>query len=185
MGAIFSVQQNASPIKKSATGQVGSRQYKYNNMNDTWDTIKGLMKDNNLVVYQAPTNEINGSYSFKTTLYHVPSAQFITEVMPFIITKQDPQGIGSAITYYRRYMIVSMLGLIPDDDNDAREQRLATAQQKLKIVGAVKQSLGITEPGKINSALLDIIGKHPSKILEGEADNVIELVKAYKIDGEQ
>lgn len=183
MKAIKNIQQKADPIKKNATGQVGSRTYKYNNLNDTWETIKVLMDENDLVVYQAPMTTQSGGTMFKTTLYHTESSQFITEVMPMILTKQDPQGIGAAITYYRRYMITSMLGLIPDDDNDAREHRLATAEQKMQIVGAVKLIFpDMTEPAQINTTLENIIGKHPSKIREDEAKNVIELVKAYKAE---
>lgn len=182
MLAIKNIQQKADPIKKNATGQVGSRQYKYNNLNDTWETIKVLVDDNDLVVYQSPFYSNNGGTMFKTTLYHTASNQFITEVMPMILTKQDPQGIGAAITYYRRYMLISMLGLIPDDDNDAREQRLATAEQKLQIIGAVKLSFPEANhtPEYINTTLENIVGKHPAKIREDEVKNVIDLVKAYK-----
>lgn len=182
MLAIKNIQQKADPIKKNATGQVGSRQYKYNNLNDTWETIKVLVDDNDLVVYQSPFYSNSGGTMFKTTLYHTASGQFITEVMPMILTKQDPQGIGAAITYYRRYMLISMLGLIPDDDNDAREQRLATAEQKLQIIGAVKLAFPDVKhtPEYINTTLENIVGKHPAKIREDEVKNVIDLVKAYK-----
>lgn len=37
-------------------------------------------------------------------------------VMP--LAKADPQGAGSAITYARRYALVSMLGLNVDEDDD-------------------------------------------------------------------
>lgn len=183
MEAIFNVQQAAEAIEKTATGQVGSRSYKYANLNDTWDTVKDLLKSNKLVVYSSPVAMAGGSFGnfFKTTIYHTPSGQSITEYMPMVLTRQDPQGIGAAITYYRRYMLTSMLGLIPDDDNDAREHRLATAQQKQMVVGALKLTFpDVTTPDMINQTIENIIGKHPSKIREDEADNVVDLIKAYK-----
>jgi len=186
MTAIFNVQQGAIAIRKTSTGQVGSKQYKYANLNDTWDSVKQLLKDNNLAVYASPVAQLNNNVSgtyFKTTLFHTESGEMLTETMNMILTRQDPQAIGAAITYYRRYMLQSMLGLIPDDDNDAREHRTATVEQKRKIVGAVKQTFPeATTPELINTTLQNILGKHPSMILEDEADGAVDLIKAYKED---
>lgn len=184
MKAIFNVQQKAGYINKSSEGQVGQRKYKYANLNNTWENVKQLLKDNNLVVYSSPVSSSPGSSVgtfFKMTLYHTESNQSITEYMPMILMKQDPQGIGAAITYYRRYMLQTMLGLIPDDDNDAKEHRLATIEQKKKIVGTVRTIFpDLTTPDQINGLLDNIAGKHPSRILEEEVDNVINLILAYK-----
>jgi len=183
MKAIQNVQQQAEYIKRESDGQVGQGKFKYANLTSTWEAIKQLLKDNDLVVYQTPTNGSSGLSGnlFKTTLFHIPSGESVSEEMPMVITRQDPQALGAAITFYRRYMLTSMLGLIPDDDNDAREHRLATAQQKLQIVGAVKLTFpDITTPEQINTTLENIVGKHPSQIREEEADNVVNLIKAYK-----
>lgn len=191
MAAIQKVQQEAGYIKKESKGQVGQGKFNYANLTSTWDAVKQLLKDNNLVVYQSPTytastggsTVTNGNF-FKTTIYHTESGESITEVMAMIITRQDPQALGAAITFYRRYMLTTMLGLIPDDDNDAREQRLATLQQKKQIVGAIKLTFGEEaegwKPEQINQNIESIIGKHPSQIREDEADNVVNLIKSYK-----
>lgn len=185
MLAIHNVQQKAEFIKKESNGQVGQGKFKYANLTSTWLAIKQLLKDEGITVFQSPTNGYNGMTGnlFKTTLYHNKSGEQVTEVMGMVLTRQDPQALGAAITFYRRYMLTSMLGLIPDDDNDAREQRLATAQQKLKIVGAVKLVFpDISTPEQINSTLENIIGKHPSQIREDEADGAVDLIMAYKAD---
>jgi hypothetical protein len=185
--AIFSIQQDAEYIKKQSDGQVGAGKFKYADLTATWDAIKQLLKDNDVVVYSSPTS-MNGSGTsgtfFKMTLRHIESGTEVTEYMMMVLTRQDPQALGAAITFYRRYMLTSMLGLIPDDDNDAREHRLATAQQKLQIVGAVKMTFDNEgkewRPEDINSTIENIIGKHPSMIREAEADNVVDLIKSYK-----
>lgn len=183
MQAIQNVQQKAEFIKKDSDGQVGQGKFKYANLPSTWLAVKQLLKENDIVVFQSPTSTYNGTTGnlFKTTLYHTTSGESVTEVMGMIVTRQDPQALGAAITFYRRYMLTSMLGLIPDDDNDAREQRLATVEQKKKIVGAVKLVFpDISTPDQINSTLENIIGKHPSQIREEEADNYLGLIQAYK-----
>jgi len=188
MQAIQNVQQQAEYIKRESDGQVGQGKFKYANLTSTWEAVKQLLKENNLVVYQTPTNGSSGLQGnmFKTTIFHIESGESVTEEMPMVLTRQDPQALGAAITFYRRYMLTSMLGLIPDDDNDAREQRLATAQQKLQIVGAVKLTFDNKgeewRPEQINKTIEDIIGKHPSQIREEEADNVVNLIRAYKAE---
>ena len=185
--AIFAVQQSAEYIKKDKQGQVGAGKFKYADLINTWEAIKQLLKDNKIVVISTPTSNngsgVGGTF-FKMTLRHVPSGSEITEYTMMVLTRQDPQALGAAITFYRRYMLTSMLGLIPDDDNDAREQRLATAQQKLQIVGAVKMAIDNGDkdwtPQAINDTIQNIIGKHPSQIREAEAEGVIDLIKAYK-----
>jgi hypothetical protein len=181
MKAIKNVQQGAQPVQKTTTGQVGTRAYKYANMVDTWETIRDLMDKNGLVVVQSPTTgEQSIGQFFQTTIFHTESGEFITELMMMSLQRDDPQGIGAAITYYRRYMLTSMLGLIPDDDNDAREHRLATAEQKARMVGAVKQIYPeLEKAGDIITTIDNIIGKHPSRIREDEAEAAITLIKAF------
>lgn len=118
---------------------------------------------------------------FQTTIYHVESGEYIQETMMMRVAKDDPQGIGSAITYYRRYMLVSMLGLIVQgDDNDASDHKLATATQKARIVGAVKEIFpDLTGQAEIIQTIQNIVGKHPSYIREDEADDALELIKAF------
>lgn len=181
MKAIQQVQQNAGTIQKTTKGQVGSREYKYANLNDTWDAIKDLMASNHLVVIASPTTAENavGSY-FRTRLFHTESGEWIEETMMMVLQRDDPQAIGAAITYYRRYMITSLLGLIPDDDNDARDHRLATSEQKAKMVGAVKQIFpDLDKAVDIITTIQNIVGKHPSNIREDEAQAAIDLIKAF------
>lgn len=186
MTAIHAVQQNAGTIDKTSKGQVGQREYQYANLNDTWIAVKPLLSQNKLVIVQSPTtgDTAIGQF-FRTTIYHIESGEWIEETMQMTLQKNDPQGIGAAITYYRRYMVTSMLGLIPDDDNDAREHRLATAEQKRKIIGAVKLAFPeVSKPEDIVSTLQSISGKYPGNIREDEAEDVLSLIKAFNTNKE-
>lgn len=181
MKAIKNVQQNAGTISKDAKGQVGTRAYNYANLNNTWDAIKDLLNTNNLVITQSTTSGQNniGNF-FQTTIYHTESDQWLSETMTMVLQRDDPQAIGAAITYYRRYMVTSMLGLIPDDDNDAKSHRLATAEQKARLVGAMKAIEPELKSHDLVQAIMNITGKHPSNIREDEADKFIDLIKAFK-----
>lgn len=183
MKAIHNVQQNVPPLKRESTGSTGQRQYKYTTLDKVWEAASAALKQEGLVVTQSPTagsGSLVGDF-FQTTIFHIESGEYITETMTMRTAKDDPQGIGSAITYYRRYMLVSMLGLIVQgDDNDASDHKLATAVQKAKIIGAVKQIFpDMTKQDEIISTIQNIIGKHPSYIREEEADDAVNLIKAF------
>jgi hypothetical protein len=50
-----------------------------------------------------------------TILYHI-SGEYIRSAYALKPAKADPQGVGSAITYARRYSIMAMLNLAAEDD---------------------------------------------------------------------
>jgi hypothetical protein len=53
----------------------------------------------------------------KTVISEIDGEDKIECKVPLILSKNDMQGLGSAITYARRYGLVSMLGIIQEDDD--------------------------------------------------------------------
>ena len=108
--------------------------------------IKEPLEKAGLVFYQSPTylwwsnieQGINQNMpALKTVLIHVESGAKIEDTLPLILAKQDPQGVGRAITYMRRYALVAMLGLNCDEDDDGnasvkQRETSKTAQGKAK-----------------------------------------------------
>ena len=55
---------------------------------------------------------------------------------PFILDKQTPQAVGSALTYYRRYGILLLLNLVGEDDDDAEAAMgRGTTKKKATVKG--------------------------------------------------
>jgi CheY-like chemotaxis protein len=52
-----------------------------------------------------------------TTIFLHPSGETLDCPVPIITGKNDMQGLGSAITYARRYGLMSLAGIAPDDDD--------------------------------------------------------------------
>ena len=91
------------------------KRYKYATLQSILDMISGPLAENELNIFQFPT----GEHELTTILSHV-SGEFIASTYKMVPAKVTPQEIGSAITYQRRYAIVSILNLnIGDDDDDA------------------------------------------------------------------
>lgn len=76
-----------------------------------------------------------------TTIFH-SSGESISSTVPLFIPKQDMQGVGSAITYARRYGLAAACGIsqTDDDGNDAcpapAPKPVTKAQQQTKDLDA-------------------------------------------------
>lgn len=53
-----------------------------------------------------------------TLILHTSGQWIVAEGVPMKPTKDDPQGVASAITYARRYGLAAAVGLVADDDDD-------------------------------------------------------------------
>lgn len=92
---------------------------KYADLTAVWDAVKDALGKNELAVMQIPT--VIGEHQFlRTRLIH-SSGEWIEGVYIINPVKNDPQGIGSAITYARRYSLCAMLGVIADEDDDGNK----------------------------------------------------------------
>lgn len=63
------------------------------------------------------TDGIQPIHALQTRVQHV-SGEFIEATMPLILGKADMQGLGSALTYAKRYMWAAALGVSTDEDDD-------------------------------------------------------------------
>jgi hypothetical protein len=89
---------------------------KYSDLPSIVDACKSALLKNNLVVTQS-TTLVNGVTALVTTLHHT-SGQWIRGYYPVTAVKADPQAMGSAITYARRYALSAIVGVISEDDDD-------------------------------------------------------------------
>jgi hypothetical protein len=84
------------------------------------ESCKKELSELGLSVSQGMDQSGTGADVLITTLMHT-SGQWIQSSYTIKASKQDPQGIGSAFTYARRYAFAAILGLVTDDDDDAEK----------------------------------------------------------------
>ena len=89
---------------------------RYSDLPSIVEACKSALLKNNLVVTQS-TTLVNGVTALVTTLHHT-SGQFIRGYYPVTAVKADPQAMGSAITYARRYALSAIVGVVSEDDDD-------------------------------------------------------------------
>ena len=85
----------------------------YASLSNILDAIKIPLAESDLSFSQHPMGE-NG---LSTILMH-KSGEWIGSHFTMKPVKNDPQGIGSCITYMRRYALAAILGLNIDEDDD-------------------------------------------------------------------
>jgi hypothetical protein len=88
---------------------------KYADLASCWDACREALAANGLSVVQLP--EGDGSVVTMTTMLLHTSGQWVACTGTFKPTKADPQGLGSCITYARRYQLCAIVGISPEDDD--------------------------------------------------------------------
>jgi len=95
----------------------------YASLESVIDTARPALQSANLAFTQAPGALIDGAIEITTMLMHT-SGQWLRSTLHVPLSKRDPQGVGSAITYGCRYALMATLGLPPvDDDGEAAMDR--------------------------------------------------------------
>lgn len=88
---------------------------KYADLNQTIEALRKVLLEEGLWFMQFPTSADN-SVGVLTRVVH-SSSEFIEHEFVLPLAKRDPQSAGSAITYARRYALVSIFGLQSVDDD--------------------------------------------------------------------
>lgn len=93
---------------------------KYTTLNSVWEAAKDPLHENGLSLLQ-PIDIVGGQAVVKTIILHI-SGERIESNCPIVCAKQnDPQALGSAITYARRYSLASIMGIMTEQDDDAEK----------------------------------------------------------------
>ena len=98
---------------------------KYADLASVWDACRDSLSKNGLAVVQVASTSETGAAVITTTLCH-KSGQWMRGSISLMPVKSDPQGMGSAYTYARRYALAAMVGVAQvDDDANAASGKVA------------------------------------------------------------
>jgi hypothetical protein len=93
---------------------------RYADLAEVRSVVIPVLTKHGLALTQSPT-QCDGMVGVHNRLFHVSGeeADFGACLLP--LSKQDPQGAGSAITYARRYSLQAIAGVVGDEDDDANQ----------------------------------------------------------------
>jgi hypothetical protein len=88
----------------------------YADLASVWDACRSALTSNGLSVSQTAGASEDGRVRVTTILMH-SSGQWLCDDLVMKPVKDDPQGVGSCITYARRYALAAIVGVAPEDDD--------------------------------------------------------------------
>jgi len=89
---------------------------KYADISAIIDEVKAPLFKNDLSFVQFPGMTEHGALTLTTRIMH-KSGEYMESTFSMTPTQNTPQGVGSCITYMRRYGLSSILGLSTEDDD--------------------------------------------------------------------
>lgn len=90
----------------------------YASLGSVIEAVKEPLNRNGIAVIQSLSSDSgnNSGLLLRTRLLHT-SGQFIEDTAYSPLPKADPQGVGSATTYLRRYSLAALLSITQEDDD--------------------------------------------------------------------
>lgn len=111
---------HALNLTPEGEGQVGTRSYKYLTIGKLHAAVLPIMHEAGLTWTTCPTTIGDGINALNYKLSDSETDETgvgIDDTLP-LVGCTDMQKLGSAITYARRYCLLAVLGLTPDEDDD-------------------------------------------------------------------
>ena len=126
----------------------------YADLGSVLDACKEALSENELAVFQTTVERVPPFVCIETLLAH-SSGEWIKSSLTMqsiqrkkdgtIVERSDPQGVGSTITYARRYALAAMVGVAPEGDDD--DGNLGDDGDKKKGKGKGKKKEDSVKPG--------------------------------------
>ena len=108
---------------------------KYANLEEVIQCIKEPFAKHELSFVQFPLTS-DGFAGMETIIFH-SSGEWISNEFMLKCSKNDPQGMGSAMTYARRYALQAAAGVPSEDDDGKLASNKPAAPQKRDLPGPI------------------------------------------------
>jgi hypothetical protein len=155
------------------TDQIGGRGNTYPSLRQALDTVLNIALDEGVTITQPIRTADDGRTFVSTILRDSESGETEVSELP-IDTSATPQAVGSQITYYRRFTLLSVLSLAPggavEDDAEAAE---VVSEERQRKRAAIKRQL---ERQQLKwSDVATQLGMDPSKVpSDDENDRILD-----------
>ena len=180
-GKLFKAQKQIKAISKDSTNPFFKS--KYFDINKLVEEIKPILDEVGLLILQPLTNMEDGSLAISTIIIDPETGEEIFSKVP-VPQNDNPQKMGSIITYYRRYCLQSLLFLQAEDD----DANLASKSSPPPKVTKKPNPKPVTNkaPKPPEAMLIDItalmkeLGKDEAKMLEWAGIKKLEDISYEK-----
>lgn len=130
--ALVKAQRAFGPALKTSTNP--HFRSRYADLSACVEAVIDALNENGIFLLQKNYESDNG-IKCETVFVHESGEMLECGIVHFPAVKQDPQGYASALTYARRYSLMSACGIAPeDDDGNAGSRRQAPAANPLDAI---------------------------------------------------
>lgn len=145
---------------------------KYAPLSDVLNLVRPLLTKNDIVLIQDTGASGEDKIYVQTKLLHSSGEIMLSDKLILKPDRQSPQGIGSAITYGRRYQLSTLLGIASEDDNDGNGKETTKSKEKGK--GTSRQVKDVKKPATKKPATRKLAPAKPADPVEDEINNIID-----------
>lgn len=155
---------------------------RYATLEAVWDACHRALSENGIAVTQTLHYSQMGAAILRTSLLHTSGQSIISEC-PLLNPKGDMQGLGSAITYARRYSLAAIVGVTQDDDDgEGSSARGGTSKTITEAQGKRLYMIATSELKQTKDWYLGFIKdsgyENPSDILMSDYEAVEKKMRA-------
>ena len=164
--ALAKAQAELTDADKDVEVDTGKYKYRYATLSSVLSVVRPILAKHDLALTQLPGRSVQDGTELLTltTIIAHKSGQTIENYFEMYPPQRDPQGIGSAMTYMRRYVIMAMCGIAGADDDDAERTKV--------------------EKPKITAAQADKIFEQADELFGDDAESMLERMckKIHMVD---
>lgn len=154
--ALVKAQKEFGPALKTSTNP--AFRSRYADLSACVEAVIDALNNNDIFLMQ-PTHECTDGVIVETIFIHSSGEQMSSGKLHVPATKHDAQGYGSALTYARRYSLMTACGIAPEDDdgNNASKPKAAPAKPAAAPAPAAKAPVKVE--GKDTEWQLKVVAK--------------------------
>lgn len=146
--AVSSLQGNMKPALKDSTNP--HFKAKFSSIAAIWEAIRDLLLLHGLCVLQDALTTEHG-IAIITRIIHTSGQWLEFGPLDIPLTKKDAQGLGSAISYGKRYALSAALGIVSSDEDD--DGNAAVSHPKVEAKAVQVQLINPEQIGQINDLI--------------------------------
>lgn len=117
---------------------------KYADLGSVWAAVKPALMKHELAALQ-DCGALENHVSVGTRIIHSSGQWLAFDPVIIPLSKKDAQGVGSALTYARRYSLSAALGVVADEDDDGNAASRGADAQSIPEPDKVKNAPGISK----------------------------------------
>jgi hypothetical protein len=183
VGELFGALAKAQGEIKNAAKDADNPHFrsKYAGLASIADACRGPLSKHGIAVIQIPYN--SGRDVGLTTIFGHSTGQWISGSISVAPAKFDAQGVGSVLTYLRRYSLAAMASVAPSEDDDDGEAAVSRATFAEPVGAPVTRGATRTAaPRKLPPAPVAVAGNGDAKSMHPAWIDKFFAQDSYEID---